>query len=228
MSLTTLQEVIKMLVNERISHQIDLNHLASLNKLGEVILYIDSLGLPHVGSGSSRDVYAIDSKRVIKIANSNDAIIQNKKEWLVYNATKSENLVAEIYLHSEHFYWLICESINNFKSEKEMRMFTGIDENLLTSFLYELDRSNAKQSSDFSYEKWLLNLKEIWKEKSKKLPIFSRHINTLDNINDYGHELLSKLCILYIKHDVDDIARYEHWGLTSSQNIVCIDSGYNY
>lgn len=71
-----------------------------------------NLGFDCLGEGSSRLVYAINKKCVIKIATSKAGLAQNRAEAKICNHPKSKGRVTRVLRVGSNFGWLIVERVD--------------------------------------------------------------------------------------------------------------------
>lgn len=71
---------------------------------------IQELGQP-IGSGTSRDVFEIDDKTVLKLSNNSNDIMQNLHEYNIFQELKGNPLLPRIYAKSDDYIWLWCERV---------------------------------------------------------------------------------------------------------------------
>lgn len=71
-----------------------------------------NVGLDCLGEGSSRVVYALNNKCVIKIATSKAGLAQNRAEAKISNHPKAKARVARVLRADPNFDWIIAERVD--------------------------------------------------------------------------------------------------------------------
>ena len=177
--------------------------------------YSDKIGyakkhLEFLGSGSSRHAFAIDDKKILKVASNENGIMQNNVEKF-YCDSDWERL-TKIFEYDEDFMWLVSERTAPIDIYLFESIF-GISIDKLYIHLYHqragLFPEEVKEDSPVSE-----NVRELleMKKKTKDVPIVK--------------EILQKSVELGFNNA--DIAIIENWGLRKTPNgdyLVITDSG---
>jgi molecular chaperone DnaJ len=106
----------------------------------EMFKFAKKNGLRYLGEGSSRAVFALDSKRVIKIAMNMKGIAQNGAELQLSHDANAP--IARIYRYDTDMWWLVSELVRPITSPEEFKTLTGIPWQVLKRFIsggYEPD-----------------------------------------------------------------------------------------
>ena len=83
--------------------------------------------LEFLGEGSSRSVYVLTSKHVLKVANCNAGVAQNKAEVDVFTNPLTKGFVAAIYDFDPKYAWLSSELVVPFEHAEEIeRLVPGV------------------------------------------------------------------------------------------------------
>ncbi len=158
----------------------DLQHFKSLKTFKERVDYCKKT-LEYLGKGSSRIVFGLDSKNVLKLAFNNKGQSQNEAETRFGDYF---SILAKSYDWNENDYnWLISERAKKI-TQKRFKEVTGYDFNELSSALYDYS-DNIKnkyidemwEDNDFGYD--LLDF--VGHNTSQKIPI-----GDLMRISSYG------------------------------------------
>lgn len=166
----------------------------------------DKVKLRFLGSGSSRTVFALDSKRALKLAKNHAGVAQNQAEMSV--ATDSHNgLVARIFEYDPKYKWVVSELVRPINNSEEFRALTGISWSLFASLIYSF---NWKED----VERLAKNFLEPGDDLAKIIqnPFLNNAMTALRSINDTLLE--------------GDLARVSHWGKTPDQRVVLLDYGF--
>lgn len=163
-----LNNLIEYLLTEKIrSKTFNMRTFKSLNSIRKIWDYAEN-NLEKIGEGSSRAVYLVSSKYVLKVAYPEYlrlGIAQNEAEFNTYENSERSPLLPKIYEHDVKFYWLLSELVNPVKDWKEFKRITGsrnpsaaIIENSSSPFAIEfakLLRSNSLSLEDaVNYHQW--------------------------------------------------------------------------
>lgn len=154
-----------------------------------------------IGKGSSRAVYLIDGKKVLKLAMDEKGLAQNKTELELFNNPSTTGLITKIYEASPDNRWLVSELAKPFKNTDEFANLTGIPFDMIGT-----------------------ELQRILKGKSRKKFKSGEHINT-DQINN---PLIGKLVDLVQYQELmwGDLEELSSWGKTADGRLVLLDYGF--
>jgi len=115
--------LINVLASTR-SKTFNLSYFKTL-QLGDMLEY-PKVTLEFLGQGSSRNVYIISSKKVLKMAYNEAGIMQNKKEVETYVKFGSSGIITKIYDSDSKGLWIISELVKPFLNEKQFLNAAGI------------------------------------------------------------------------------------------------------
>lgn len=153
--------------------------------------------LQSLGRGSSREAFLYSSKKIIKIALNNAGLGQNEAEVDFYTNPKLKPLSTKIYDYDKNNLWIISELVRPISKEEFHQVF-GIDfESFMDLAYLVLKGTNKKEDIEFSSQKT------------------NQFFNMLiDNI------VVGQLCF-------GDIQVIDHWGKSTTGDIVMLDYGFN-
>lgn len=125
LSRSTFKESTEIVLNEDYPSDFDWSHLQSLSNLKDIVKYCTSkLGRPR--KGSSRIVYLIDDKTVLKVAYNQAGLAQNYNERDGSKQQWFGQLLAEVFRFDEdRLVWLEMERVKPMRNEDQMRKFLG-------------------------------------------------------------------------------------------------------
>lgn len=168
-----------------------------------------------LGSGTSRIVYRLDSKRVLKIARMSEiGAAQNSEEKQLTDLFPE--LFPRIYRAADDGSWLISEIVRPLSDEEEFLQLSGFTWPLFAGVIFSADQKNSIKTAidslpnnpeGYGYPKGT-DLKEKAMGMIKK-PLFRKIIQAM------GADLL-----------VGDITVLEHWGKTADGRLVILDAGF--
>ena len=187
-------------------------HLRSLKDRHDVVNYALNT-LPRLGAGSSRVVFTLSSRFVLKVAKNDRGIAQNAAEVEIYTNPNSKPIAAAIQEYGDKYHWLISEIVRPMTGAAEFKKLTGLE------FYQVFDDSVvnvAKGDSEKEIETILDNLHdpeshtENIRLSSKSRAWLKAVLMTVANT-----ELLP-----------GDLIAFDHWGKTSDGRVVVLDYGF--
>lgn len=167
--------------------------------------YARQAGLPHLGAGIARTAYALTPTKVLKVAT--DAT-QNAAEMAAFESF-GKDYAPIIYDVGPHESWLVVERVQTFTAEYQFQANTGLTENWLIHYGDFLKSGKSRKFPNKEFETF---------EQIKSVDV--------DDVNPtkLGFELIKKFTFL-TKAGMDDIDRWDHWGITPDKRLVCVDLG---
>ena len=183
--------------------EFELSKFKKLKTYREMISYVTDSGLERIGCGGNRCAYVYLKDRVIKIGRDGE---QNEKEYQAYQEVGIE-YTPEIYEHADDFRWIISERVKTWENEEDFEHDTGLNE----SWLYDAATYQIKHN---------VPPQDLYEEFSKNQPLDIQDINP----NDIGEKVIEKMGYLNI-NGIDDVSRWDHWGISADGRVVCVDLG---
>jgi hypothetical protein len=181
----------------------------------EMVEFAKNNGLRYLGEGSSRVVFVLDSKRVIKIAINMKGIAQNRAELELSHDREAP--IARVYQYDTDMWWLVSELVRPLTSPEEFKALTGIPWQVLKRFI------NGRYDPDD-----LETFRQDMIRKAQKNLFDDTSLQDVQNI-DKNPAILKIAKFLTEKGSVllpGDLMRIEHWGKTPDQRVVLLDYGY--
>ena len=163
--------------------------------------------LRFLGQGSSRTVFVIDSKRVLKMAMNDKGIAQNKAELDIAMDPVSSGIVSRIFQYDPGFKWVISELVRPLSNEEEFKRLTGIPWSIF-SFLV----ANPTKS-------W----RDVIGYYSK---FFPREDLSQVSKSTFTDVVINSLLTMKKELVSTDLAKIGHWGKTADQRVVLLDYGF--
>lgn len=96
-------------------------------------------GLPFLGKGSSRAVYALSTGKVLKIAINQNGIAQNEAEVAVSRNPSLKYIGARVYDWDDFYHWGVMEVAKIYDDSTQLKLDLGIPEVLSKSYGYNLE-----------------------------------------------------------------------------------------
>lgn len=184
----------------------DFEHFKQLRNYKERNAYAKQSGLVLLGHGMARTAYALTPTKVLKIASDAQ---QSSMEFSAFE-TFGKDFCPVIYDHDPHFAWMIVERAQTWPTNEDFTGSTGLTENWLIHFGDFLKNYNSPKDPAQAFQEF---------EKKKK-PIEADEVRPTKR----GKDLIRKFVYL-TKAGMDDIDRFDHWGITPDNRLVCIDLG---
>src|SRR5574337_1313778 len=134
---TLIKEIIESVValDEAKFNPRELDKLANRNPETIVSYLVDTVKLQELGMGSSRIVFLLDNKRVLKVARNEKGIGQNKAELDAVTNTTLRQVFSKIYDYSSDFAWLVSELVRPLTNKEEFVELTGFRFRFFTEIL---------------------------------------------------------------------------------------------
>lgn len=176
--------------------------------------------LPRLGAGSSREVFGWKAGKVIKIVHSHHNTFQNKEEIGVYvNNPNLRPYLAKIFdFDQQNYYWIIAEGVQVIIDNAHLRNKFTLPEQILTQFMLRMRKNNLP------FEEVLEEALESYNESYADFYVKGPKSVSKEDLNSLDLELYKKFFDL-TRMGIDDIDRYDHWGMTTSGRIVVVDYG---
>jgi len=159
--------------------------------------------LTKLGSGSSRTVYAIDDKKVLKVAKNAKGIAQNEKEYdLGHNDYYIQDLVADVFDAHPQYQWI--EMQRAYKVNKQtFKKITGVDIDDMGRYL--LDRYDIEKRRRRGY---------------------SQSVEIVDEM--HNNEFVANIFDIMMSYNMPpgDLSKLSSYGVIDN-NIILVDFGFN-
>lgn len=217
-----LREFIREVILQEFRSSFKINEFKALKDQSSRLMYARE-HLPELGIGSSRIVYALpNTKYVLKLARNNAGISQNEAEVELITSPATKNLVADIYDFDKDYYWLMSETVREFKGEREAKTRIGIP--------IKIRNPKTGVEQFFLFKNWIRACWDIAMDADDNSEVLE---NLEENFpQDYLNILknpLTKKLIQFFKETnqpMGDLTAYDHWGMTGNGRIVILDYGY--
>ena len=191
----------------------DLSKFKKLTKQEERLEYLQNTSM-YIGAGSSRLVYAVSPKKVIKLAGGSSyeqssatgseyvekGAKQNKIEAEVWQNSPNEikMILPKIYEADSQFLWLLSELVRPLKSDNELKSIFGVDQKTYNQFMMGIGNVDG------------LMFKNFYQALSDdKKPIADAIVAMTKKFGLYSA----------------DLAVLDQWGKTADGRLVILDSG---
>lgn len=160
---------------------------------------IEKLGKP-IGEGTSRAVFEIDDHTVLKLSLSKDDVMQNIREWNVFEKIGDNPLLPRIYAHSDDFIWLWSEKVIPCTHE-DFEKILGIPYNLNYKGFKEKEDNvgydDYKNPSDLSWEITDEDENEMKLDFMKFIEWWPDYVNEYESLWDENAKITFRQWIRY-------------------------------
>lgn len=185
-------------VKWRGSAKFDMKEFKSLPN--ESIMFAYALNyLEPLGQGSSRTVFVLTSKKVLKLARNPKGVAQNQAEIQVYTDPATADAAAKIHDADEGGLWLISDMVRPVKSQQEFETLTGVSWQEFSDDLSGTISSQARKSGG-----------------AKLRPDAAPFTRSVYNMAEQGSARLK----------LGDLTELDHWGKTPDGRVVILDYGF--
>jgi hypothetical protein len=164
--------------------------------------------LPIIGVGSSRAVFKLSSKKVLKVAINGGGIAQNKVEYNSFAKHPNSKWIPKIYKVAEDYSWLVCELVRPLS-------FSNVD-----VALFEKTFGFASWDAIPIIKAVIKSLKQKLPIKIELLPDWPENQEAADNIIEFSTFLLAN------NIRPEDL-KIENLGVKPIGQLVMLDTGYN-
>lgn len=172
--------------------------------------------LQKLGSGSSRTVFRLDSKRVLKMASNVKGLAQNKAEIEISKDKQYNKILANVLYHAEDNSWLVSDIVKELTSIEEFKQLAGVPWELASmtiaiasSYNDSIDQIKQKIEEDYTY--------------------YHAYTFKVENLKNYLARpfINSLISLIQLKKlQPADLNFIEHWGKTPDQRAVILDYGF--
>jgi hypothetical protein len=181
-----------------------------------------------LGTGSARRVYAVSSKKVLKLALDVKGIAQNRTEVNIFTNPKTKPIVARIFDTASDYTWIVSEAVQEMTPER-FRATTGISKELFKFLVFELEteqapvvienfRDKLNRQADYFKEKGDLEAAQKAEESAaRQIKALTDNIVILDGV----HQLMTSYSLL-----PGDLWKSHHWGKAPDGRVVNLDYGF--
>lgn len=137
---TILREYFALLIEKIRSDSFNISKFKRLETPEQVIKYVqDHLKL--LGKGTSRHVFVLNSRQVIKVAIGEKGLAQNEAEVDAFTNPRSKPIIAKIFEADDDFKWLVSELVKPLKSDDEFESLAGMSSATMKNVIVK-SRSN--------------------------------------------------------------------------------------
>lgn len=256
--MNNLQEQIDFIVSQvllEIRSNFKWNEFKKLRNQEARMEYLEKTGTQELGRGSSRAVFLLSNRYVLKMAvpdNLETGKAQNREEVNLATDPDVKPVVTPIFDAAKDYSWVVSEVVREMKSPKEFKELTGLDFYQMNSLLSRFfDEGHQGLEEELEY------LQKELKLVTKRIEALEEHLAQMDPDDPqkryYQNDLKYELTQLgYVQEKIDkykmldhpmvealieliqnknamsaDMKKIEHWGKTASGKVVLLDYGYS-
>jgi len=175
--------------------------------------------LPKLGRGAARVVFGLGSGKVLKIAHKKSGSFQNRNEVEAYTSSRAQDFLAKIYDADEEYMWLISEGLKVLADNDDLLQKFTVSEMVIEEVV-----TGAHQGKTF--EESLVDAVEYHNThyKDDYGPFHTEAPIELEKLNKLDIELFRQ-AYEATKVGIEDLDRYDHWGITVNGRLVIADYG---
>lgn len=200
--------ILERILYEKIRGNFKINTLYTLKTYQDVLAYSQE-SLKEIGKGSSRTVFALTSRFVLKVAHNQLGIAQNAAEVEIYTNPYSKPIAAKIIEYGKGYIWIISEIVKPINDIRDFKRYAGIPFHLLDKAIeLSIDRGDRVEE--------IINF------------VFRKDIIKTYSIKDSVISWVKDVLITLAKTDLmpGDLFELSHWGKTSDGRVVLLDYGF--
>lgn len=220
-----IQEAVELAILEDKFNPTILNSPNTPDPDSKIDYVIDVARLRYLNEGSSRAVFVIDSKRVLKIAKNEKGFAQNEMELKVFQDASTAPVVTRILLNAPDFSWLVSEIVRPLTSEDEFQQLSGVPFILVrTIFNFNDKYRDMQKSVQATRNRFALN-----KQQFPESTVFGDIHERMDEYlaTPFIKQISMAFSDANLKLLAADLRVLQHWGKTPDQRVVLLDSGYS-
>lgn len=146
-----IQEVLSDIIGEDYPTTFNMEYFKHIKSFRQRLEYA-GMYLQRISSGSGRAVFAIDDKKVLKVAKNTKGIEQNTTETDYFIQDNYEDIVTKLYDSHIDDQWIEMERAKKL-SIGEFRNITNMDFNDFASFIRHVGSQGKYKTSDEVYER---------------------------------------------------------------------------
>lgn len=216
----------------------NLEQFEKLSSLQDKINYA-ATNLKELGKGSSRVVYLISNRYVLKIAlpeSGPKGIGQNKGEVDVFSNKDVSPYVAKVYRNDPNYQWIISEIARPMKSQQEFEQLAKIDWSVFDFLVNQQanwQKAAEEEIGDYTQQiqKLTNRMNALGTDVAKKdLGGKIQNLNnSIQRIKATVQSPVFKAAIaLVTKGNVSagDVREWSHWAKTADNRMIIIDYGF--
>ncbi len=217
----------------------NLQNFKQIKDLNQQVEYAKQ-NLQLVGEGSSRIVFLLSNRYVLKIAHPNaveKGIAQNKAEVDVFTNPKVKSVISAIYSADPNYKWIMSEIVRPLKSQQEFEEMAGISwdwfvtatrnpkqfNNIVSDEVEEKQATIAQMQRRLKASADDLNAQKTIQTKIERL------VKAVQNIKSttQNQTLLGAINLINTAGVMPgDINEWAHWGKTADNRLVLYDYGF--
>ena len=146
-------------------------------KKSQLVAIAEKAGLYFIGQGSGRAVYALSSKKVLKIAWSTNGEKQNKIETRSSRASKLSKITTRVLDYDPLMRWIVSELVKPLTSEADFADISGVDWDDFASELEVAVWREKRRPTDRSQDTFVRTVAQAVVESSLDVSDLVRMVN---------------------------------------------------
>jgi hypothetical protein len=192
-------------------------------------------GLPFLGKGSSRAVYALSTGKVLKIAINDKGMAQNEAERIVWQNPSTRYIGAKVFESDPNDHWAVMEVAKIYGGPTPLKLDLGIPRELASSWGYHITSAAFDLTSVYdrglSVEEVIANRYGVAGPGGDRDPEIEEVVEAFRKfLEDPPNSMLALVDLMYnapTDHQLHpgDIVP-DHFGRTADGRPVLIDYGF--
>jgi len=188
-----IKTTIREYLNEHVLSSDNIGNFTRLTKFGDRKNYADE-NFKFLNKGTGRYVYVINNEYVLKLANNNKGIEQNKTEINISESGKYNDIIASVIEYDKNGLYLIQQKANEI-TEQEFTNITGLKVQGFLSYNKNWESKNPKFYNkvdslieEFDLDRFDISTINSWGTINGNLVIVDYGLNINTSIKLYGNK----------------------------------------
>jgi len=188
-----IKTTIREYLNEHVLSSDNIANFTRLTKFGDRKNYADE-NFKFLNKGTGRYVYVINNEYVLKLANNNKGIEQNKTEINISESGKYNDIIASVIEYDKNGLYLIQQKANEI-TEQEFTNITGLKVQGFLSYNKNWESKNPKFYNkvnslieEFDLDRFDISTINSWGTINGNLVIVDYGLNINTSIKLYGNK----------------------------------------
>lgn len=211
----TFAEAVRQLSNE-----LSLKRLSAMEDYDEIWNYLhEELGLYPAGDGSSRSVWIVGPRTVLKVAKNDRGLVQNEQEAKVSRDPRASVILPRMYRAGRNHRYMVAEIARPLSGIVEWEHLSGLDWEDMGYLMWEA------KGKIYAAAHWLLN--QFGRGVARAIGEPIGQARGVKAPPERSAQMLDALGYLRDEYDLmpGDTTVIEHWGKTPRGRLVLIDAG---
>jgi hypothetical protein len=185
-------------------------------------------GLPFLGQGSSRAVYALSTGKVLKIAINDKGMAQNEAERIVWQNPSTRYIGAKVFESDPDNHWSVMEIAKIYENGTQLKLDLGIPRELAELWGYDITSAAFDLTKLYDLDR---SIEEVIEVRFRRDPENKKAIEDLRKFLEDPPKSMLALVDLIHNAPTDQALQPgdivpDHFGRTADGRPVLIDYGF--